>query len=252
MTKVTADELIVSLAIPASALVGQRIAKKLLVENAAFTTADKRRINEGIEELNWVAALKPTSMGVPAYRDETREYLEIAVLSLALRGDAKADRLIEIVHRAVPYPVLLVVTDGESVSVSAAHKRHAQNDAAKVVLDDAVIEFRMPLTVPATTALPSMKVADQPTEHLFAMYQGWIDCLEAGQAAQITGVCSLPKDPVAIAARRQALAACTRLTQEITLLRSQSQRETQIARRVELNLDIKRLEAALVAAKSQL
>jgi hypothetical protein len=58
--------------------VNQRVPKKLLLENGAPTAADKRLINEGIEELLWLAALKPTTIGVPEYRDEVREYLEIA------------------------------------------------------------------------------------------------------------------------------------------------------------------------------
>ena len=71
----------------------QRVPKKLLVENGAPTAADKRQINDGIEELVWLAALKPATIGVPVYRDETREYLEIAVLALTLRAGAKAARL---------------------------------------------------------------------------------------------------------------------------------------------------------------
>jgi hypothetical protein len=35
-------------------------------------------------------------------------YLEIAVLTVALRPAAKPTRLIELIHRAIPYPVLLV------------------------------------------------------------------------------------------------------------------------------------------------
>ena len=43
---------------------------------------DKRHISEGIDELIWLAALKPTTVGVPEYRDETREYLEIVIRGL--------------------------------------------------------------------------------------------------------------------------------------------------------------------------
>ncbi|MGH8566123.1 MAG: DUF4391 domain-containing protein [Gammaproteobacteria bacterium] len=49
----------------------QRAPKKLLLENGALTTADKRCI----EDLFWLAALKPTSIGSPGYGDEVREYL---------------------------------------------------------------------------------------------------------------------------------------------------------------------------------
>ncbi len=103
----------------------QRVPKKLLLENGAPTAADKRIINEGIEELLWLAALKPTTIGVPEYRDGVREYVEIAVLRLSLRAAAKTRRLVELVHRAVPYPVLLLTEQADHDAppgLSAAHK----------------------------------------------------------------------------------------------------------------------------------
>lgn len=84
----TVSEVITALCLPADTLVNQRVPKKLLLENGAPTGADKRQINEGIEELTWVAALKPGTIGVPEFRDGVREYLEIAVLSLTLRPEA--------------------------------------------------------------------------------------------------------------------------------------------------------------------
>ena len=78
-------DLIAALALPGSALVNRRVPKSMLVENGAPTPGDKRRIRDGIEEIWWLAALKPTTIGVAEYRDEAREYLEIAVLHVILR-----------------------------------------------------------------------------------------------------------------------------------------------------------------------
>src|SRR6266566_341575 len=115
------DALLSALDLPDSSRVDQRVPKKLLLENGAPTPADKRIINDGIEELVWLAALKPRTIGVPEYRDDVREYLEIAVLRLTLRATAKATRLVELVHRAVPYPLLLLTERGERPGLSAAH-----------------------------------------------------------------------------------------------------------------------------------
>ena len=52
------------LALPQAALVDQRVPKTLLIENGARTATDKRRIREGIEEIRWLATLKPTTIGV--------------------------------------------------------------------------------------------------------------------------------------------------------------------------------------------
>ena len=78
-----------ALGIPPNALVEQRVPKKLLLEHGAPTAADKRQIQDGIEEIVWVAALKPTNIGVPAFEDAVRQYLEIAVLTVELRPAAK-------------------------------------------------------------------------------------------------------------------------------------------------------------------
>ena len=43
------------------ARVDQRVPKKLLWSTAQPTAADKRQINDGIEEMFWVAALKPST-----------------------------------------------------------------------------------------------------------------------------------------------------------------------------------------------
>ena len=107
-----------ALALPPDARVDQRVPKKLLLEQGAPTAADKRRIQDGIEEMIWIAALKPTNIGVPAFRDEVREYLEIAVLTATLRAAAKPTRLVELIHRAIPYPLVLVAAHGDTVSLS--------------------------------------------------------------------------------------------------------------------------------------
>ena len=125
-----------ALALPPDARVDQRVPKKLLLEQGAPTAADKRQIQDGIEELLWVAALKPTNIGVPAFRDDVREYLEIAVLTATLRAAAKPTRLIELIHRAIPYPVVLVAAHGDTVSLSLAHKRWSQGETGKVVIED--------------------------------------------------------------------------------------------------------------------
>ena len=94
---------------PSDALIDRRVPKTLLIENGAFASGDRRHIREGIEELRWLAALKPATVGIAEYRDAGREYLEIAILKIELRPAANGGRLVELVHRAVPYPVLLIV-----------------------------------------------------------------------------------------------------------------------------------------------
>lgn len=252
----TVLDLIAALDLPGSCRVDQRVPKKLLVENGAPTASDKRQINDGIEEIQWLAALKPNTIGVPEYRDDVREYLEIAVLSVTLRGNAKAGRLAELVHRAVPYPMVLLLNSEQTMMLSLAHKRWAQNEAGKVVLDGDMVEVALPGAAPAsaieTAFMQAMVLARQPQTTLYALYQGWMDSLEALLAARLTGSFKDVENPEQAAARRQGLQDCQRLELEAVSLRAKAAKEKQLARQVELNLALKRVQAQLAAVREQL
>lgn len=250
-----AGELITALNLPASAYVERRVPKKLLLENGAPTAADKRHINDGIEELFWVAALKPTTIGVPEYRDGDREYLEIAVLRFTLRAEAKVARLVELVHRAVPYPLLLLTQQPGQVVLSAAHKRWAQNEAEKTVVDGDVVAVEWEVRKEAPHLADfyiALALERQPHGSLRALYQGWMDTLIAFKAARLTGSFKPTADPEQAAMRREALRECARLEAEMARLRAAAGKEKQMARKVELNMELKRIEAAHASARARL
>jgi len=250
-----ADEILTALDLPINCRLDQRVPKKLLLENGAPTAADKRRINEGIEEFFWIAALKPTTIGVPEYRDTEREYLEIAVLRLVLRQGAKTTRLLELVHRAVPYPLILIAEQAGQTGISTAHKRWAQNEAGKTVLDGEIVSTDCDGVqdagfLPAFSA--TLALGRQTHASLYALYQSWVDVLLALKAARVTGVFRLVADADHAAARRDALRECARLDAEIARLRAAAAGEKQMPRQVELNMEVKRMEAALAAARERL
>jgi hypothetical protein len=249
------SELISALDLPTSSRVDQRVPKKLLLENGAPTSADKRIINDGIEELLWLAALKPTTIGIPEYHDDDREYPEIAVLRLSLRAAAKATRLVELVHRAVPYPLLLLTEQGERSGLSAVHKRWSQGEAGKTVLEGDVVaaEWDAECDGECWSAFRNALALDrQPRTTLHALYQGWIDTLLALHVARMTGAFTVVGNVAHAAARRDAQQECARLNAEIARLRATAVKEKQIARRVEQNLELKRVEAAQTAARANL
>ena len=261
----TVARLIEALALPASCRVDQRVPKKMLVENGAPTPSDKRLINDAVEEVQWLAALKPNTVGVAAYRDDEREYLEVAVLSITARHTPQGDgggatnkpvnttRLAELVHRAVPYPVLLLLAAPQGLFLSLAHKRWAQNEAGKVVLDGepATVDVALDLTA-EHPFVQALALTRQPQAHLLALYQGWMDCLTAWQVARVTGTFTATGTPAQATARREALRTCQRLELESARVRAMASKERQMAKQVDLNLALKRISAALTSAREQL
>lgn len=248
-------DLIAALDLPPGALVDRRVPKTLLVQHGAPTAADKRRINEGIEEMQWVATLKPTTIGVPAFRDVVREYLEIAVLSVAIRDAANANRIAELIHRAVPYPVFLIMAEGARLTLSLAHKRWSQGEAGGTVLEGEPVSVAMAALEPdgpQSSFHDSLSLGLQPRADLYLLYQGWVDTLLALLASRVTGRFAVSPSREQAAARRDALAECARLNAEITRLRAAAAKEKQVPKQMSLNLELKRVEAARAAALTRL
>ena len=246
---------IAALSLPAGAIVDRRVPKTLLIENGAPTAADKRHIREGVEEIRWLAALKPTTVGVAEYRDAAREYLEIAVLKLVLRPSVRAERLTELVHRAVPYPMLLIAWQGDTPAISLAHKRWSQAETGKTVIEGDVVSTRLgddcanELTVAFYDALAMNR---QPTSTLFALYQGWIDTIQALRAATVTGTFLMPTSDLEANDRTAALEEYWRLESKIAELSAFARKEKQVSRQVDINVELKRLRTNRDAARARL
>jgi len=257
MKAVDLPQLIKALNLPAASRVDNRIAKTMLTEHCAPTPADKRLILDAIDSCHWVAALKPTTCAVPAFTSETVEYGELHVLSVRLRDDKRLARLIELVHRAIPYPLILVIdlVDGPFSALSIAHKRRAERELDRFVLASA------PVTVTWTSAQPepcdaaflaSLDLSQLPRGDLFIAYTAWQQRVEALLAGRITGDYSLPPDTEAADNRRAALAAHLELAAQLTKLHTAARRETQMVRRMALNADIKRLDGLRLVAANDL
>jgi Domain of unknown function (DUF4391) len=241
------DQIIASFELPASCRVDQRVAKKLFLENGAPTTADKKAIQAGIEEVRWIATLKPATIGIAAFKDETRDYSEIALLTVRFRPEAKVPRLSELIHRAIPYPLVLLT--GEPAVLSLSHKRLSLGEAGKVVLEGD-LHRSAPLAhglAGLDAFLTELPISRQGAPHCFALYQSWIDRLTALRAASVTGFYPLDLPNSQASVVNDALNERDLILREIANLRARAAKEKQLSRRVELNLDIQSLTARLAA-----
>lgn len=248
----TMDELIQALALPESTRLNQRVPKKLLAEHGAATAADKRQIQDGVDEIVWLAALKPHLIGVPAFEDGQRQYVELAVLSLALKAGSKPGRLVELLHRSVPYPVLLFTTSDVGLGISLAHLRTSQNEADKTVLDGDLINVVLPCDADLQPFRAALALAQQPQTDLNALYQGWLDTVDALDIARETGTFQSSLTRAQAAERHKALQQCRELQVKLQQLRAQAQKERQLARQVALNQELRTGQAALQELQQRL
>ena len=105
---------------------------------------------------------------------------------------------------------------------------------------------------PERAFLGSLALKSQPSRDLSAVYNGWLARIEALAAARLSGAYAASDDGQTIERRRAALEAYGALARDIAGLRAKAAREKQLNRRVDLNIEIQRLEQALAAHKQDL
>lgn len=227
----TPDELIAAFALP----IGpppRRVPKASLSDHAP-TAADRRLIDKALARLDWIAGLNPANIGVPAGEADGLAIDTINLLSATTRGPMPP-RLAEIIHRAVPKPVILIHAEegGGAASLSLAPKRAGEREAGRVVTTE--VHDSGSLTTADAGFVDTLALSSLPTRDLAALYAGLIWRVEALAAARMAGRALRLAASVQEAAKwRNAMRECRALNAEIAVMSVAIQKEQQLARRVE-------------------
>ena len=245
-----ADGVIEALSLPQAAMLNKRLPKVLVIENGANTAADRRLIRERVRRADWVASLKPSNSGLTATGGDDGVN-EIAVVKLHCVPGTQTNRLAEIMHRAIPYHVLLVIDEGDHVVISVADKRQSLADSDKTVLEFGPVNAE-PSTEddPATSEAMVRALAIDYVLYtdLRDLYAGWIALAIAIRAYERTGKFSVVQGTTEVAERWQRLQELERLDADMSKLQSSAKKATQMARQVELNAKLQTLRKRHAAA----
>lgn len=241
---ITAEDLIAAFDLPPGPP-PRRIAKSNLADNVP-TAADKRLIDGKLARLDWVAAINPATTGIATGESEGLSIQTVNLLLARTRG-LLPPRLAEIIHRAIPQPVILIHADEAAdapAGVSLAPKRMAEREAGRVVLiaqhDTGALQAA-DQTFAATLALARL-----PSRDLAALYTGLVERAEALAAARSGGrLFRLPASAEELGRWRAALVECGRLEGEIASATTAMRKETRLARQVELGEKIHIFKASL-------
>ena len=164
--------------IPESCRIGRRVYKKLFHENANLGVTDGKALRDDVDTVFWQYAFKPTTIPIRPYADDQREYLEIALLQVNLKQPRRVNRLAEIIHRAIPYPLIIVFVADTTCLISLAYKRFSQTEKEAIVAEDfqttGWLDLEHP-TEPQMAFLDNFNISTWPHTNLFAFYRAAMD-----------------------------------------------------------------------------
>lgn len=241
--------LIAALQLPDSCRLGKRVYKKLFLENAKLTPQDRRAFTNDVDEVVWEYTLKPSTIAIMPYADDEREYDEIAVLETTLKVPKSASRITEVIHRAIPYPLILVLRCEGRELLSLAPKRFSRSEKGATVAEEFVSTGWLDTSSLAEAEcqfVGSIAVRNLPQASYESVYSALMGRVVALRSSCRTGEYHVHSDRERVAEQRGLLAEADALDEQVNECRVALKKETQFNRKVELNTKIKQLERRLL------
>ena len=264
------DDFLEHLDIPDSCRLDKPVFKKLFLEasdgkRGVLDATDKKCLKNDILRVRWLYTLKPSTINIAAYRDDSREYPEVAILHVELSNASRAARIAHFINRSIPYPLVLLFTaeiDGHSsMSISLADKRINQADKEKWVLEDSVNSGWLTFSdqsAPESAFLISLKVSALPFTNFWRFYQALMERVIAINCAFHSGDFKLDVLSTNEGASNQGTGRLEKL-RELEKLNVQKaeianklRSEKQMGRQVDLNTRVKKLNDRIAEIKERL
>jgi len=221
-----------------------RIPKKALTAQAASQTTDAALITRTVASASVEAVLRAENVKIPAYADEQRRVDDIAVIRVVLSEAATSGnvtRLIELLHRSMPRPLVLFLASpyhADLLSLALTHINLGDAERATSVIDSSVV-------VPLANVVPgALKLDKLNRSDLWTLYR---DLVRVAAADGRPATASLSAEEV-LELRGQL----TALEAELAVVTRDAKREKSQAGRISLNTRARSLRQQVQAVASSL
>lgn len=248
MTPGTLEAFIDHLSIPRSCELNKPVFKKLFLENGLLEIADKTALKDDVDKIRWLYTLKPATINVAAYVDSERDFSEIAVLQVELTSAKRLKRIANFMQRSIPYPLILLFTQGNQICFSVSDKRINQADKEKWVVEESLYTDWIDLATPTAAHaafLQDCNVNSFSFTNFLSFYKSLTERVIAINCAAHSGryerdiLGNIESKPSR--SRLERLRELESLNLQKTEIANKLKKEKQMGRQVELNTKIKQI-----------
>lgn len=254
-----------SLNVPSGCVLNKTLYKKMFQEHADLNSKDKKTLKDDVDKIRWLYTLKPSTINIAPYSDDLRDYGELAFLQVELSNAKSAERIGQLINRAIPYPLVIFfcfseggvekgtssVDTGESeaneqLAICLADKRINKADREKWVIEELQLSPWVSLTSKNQTTeafLTSLTFTGLRHSNFWHFYQSLMARVQALQCAEVSGRFSVVNSEAA-EQQRQQLQHYRHIEQDIKKLRAQI-KQAEFSQQVVLNTQIKQQEQRL-------
>ena len=234
--------------IPNSCKVSRKLFKKQFIENFSLNTSEKAIISEDIDNITLEYLLNKDKINITPFSDEENDYTEIAFIRVELLSTKRLKKLSNIIQY-IPYPLILVFADENKICINISPKRINKNDSSKLVVEDSYFTEWIDLDNSNEIEhefLESLEIKNHPFTNFFEFYSSYLNKIIAFNASQYSGSLEQNEDT------RELLRKIQEVESSINDIISKIKKESDIRDKVNLNIELKKLNDKLENLKTRL
>ncbi len=139
--------------VPSAAIVNSILPKQDIFEATGMTKSDKDYFVRYVKQIRWLYKFDDASVRIKRFVNDDKSYLEAELISIKLkkefqeynhntgnfhRFDARLDRIVDILLRFIPYPILLCAEFNDEIKFYVSHISESKSDYDKITLDELI------------------------------------------------------------------------------------------------------------------
>ncbi|PHS56963.1 MAG: hypothetical protein COB17_07970 [Sulfurimonas sp.] len=234
--------------IPVSCKINRKLFKKQFIENFLLNATEKKIISEDIENITLEYLLNKDKINIAPFNDEENDYSEIAFIRVELLSTKRLKKLSNIIQY-IPYPLIVVFADENKICINISPKRINKNDSSKLVVQESYFTEWIDLDNSSKIEqefLESLEIKNHPFTNFFEFYNSYLNKLIAFNASQYSGTLEQNEDT------KKLLREIQEVESKINDIISKIKKETDIRDKVNLNIELKKLNERVENLKGKL
>ncbi|MCT4599636.1 MAG: DUF4391 domain-containing protein [Marinifilaceae bacterium] len=242
--------------LPERLLVRKSLTKVFFTKNFELYSLEKKLLSERISKMEILTQLNVQNSNMSVVKTKDYNYEDILIIICSLKDNVLekyGEACIEMIQRHIPRQIILIVEDDNEYIINACDKRINQNNKSKVVIENYFSTksinklYKQDRTEALFNALAYKNIDKTNIE---TAYKSYLQAIINYKAACLTGNYSKARN------RRteqdiKLLSEVENLEREIVSFRNQIKKETQIADRVELNINIQEKKKLIEEIKAR-
>ncbi|WP_048716500.1 DUF4391 domain-containing protein [Bacillus sp. 522_BSPC] len=236
----------------------KKLDKKMFYDYADLNKKEKNVITKYIDRIELAYLLTPSTINIQPFINEDIHYEGVTFITVRLREEATEKQVAiveEVIHGALPNPVVIVFHLKEKLLVSTCMKRLNKVDKSSVVLGDIHRTSWLKLehdTKIQNQFIKTIHVPNLNFNNFFVFYKDIDLAVEASQNAETIGSYHIERDHQKHDQRQRIIQQIKDLELEITKLKSAIKKESQFNKKVELNVKIQQFKKQTDQLKEEL